>query len=108
VKSADVCTDPKCFDDKRQAHYSVAVKQLEAKGNKVIAGDAAKKAFPHWDSQSTYSRDQMQGGYVRLDETTYATGRGRKVSDILGDDYKPVLIQHPGTGQVVKPRQSRA
>jgi hypothetical protein len=36
VKSADVCTDPKCFDDKRQAHYSVAVKQLEAKGKKVI------------------------------------------------------------------------
>jgi hypothetical protein len=22
VKSADVCTDPKCFDDKRQAHYA--------------------------------------------------------------------------------------
>jgi ParB/RepB/Spo0J family partition protein len=24
VKNADVCTDPKCFDDKRQAHYAVA------------------------------------------------------------------------------------
>jgi hypothetical protein len=32
VKSADVCTDPKCFDDKRQAHFAKAAKELEAKG----------------------------------------------------------------------------
>jgi hypothetical protein len=49
VKSADVCTDPKCFDDKRQAHYRTAAVDLEAQGFKVIAGEAAKKALPHWE-----------------------------------------------------------
>jgi ParB/RepB/Spo0J family partition protein len=102
VKSADVCTDPKCFDDKRQAHYSVKVRELEAEGNKVIAGEAAKKLLPNWDSQNQYSRDHLQGGYTRLEDTTYASGRSRKVSEILGPDFKPTLVQHPGTGEIVK------
>jgi hypothetical protein len=46
VKSADVCTDPKCFDDKRQAHYGKAVTELEAKGNKVLYGDSGEEGVP--------------------------------------------------------------
>jgi ParB/RepB/Spo0J family partition protein len=102
VKSADVCTDPKCFDDKRQAHYAVAAKELEAKGKKVLYGAAAKKAFPDWDSPHSYQRDHLQGGYVKFDETTYASGRSRKVSELLGEDYEPIHVQHPGTGQILK------
>lgn len=108
VKGADVCTDPKCFDDKRQAHYSVAVRELEAKGNKVIAGDKAKKAFPEWESTSQWSRDRLQGGYVALEDTTYASGRNRKVSELLGADYEPILIQHPGTGKIIKAATQQA
>lgn len=108
VKSADVCTDPKCFDDKRQAHYLVAARALEAKGNKVITGEAAKKAFPHWDSGSNYSREQLSGGYQRLDDTSYASGRSRKVADLLGAEYKPILVQHPGTGQIIKVATAQA
>jgi hypothetical protein len=48
VKSADVCTDPKCFDDKRQAHFAGARKKKEAAGHKVIFGAEAKKLLPHW------------------------------------------------------------
>lgn len=102
VKSADVCTDPKCFDDKRQAHYSVAVRELEAKGHKVISGAAAKKAFPQWDGHSEWMRGQLQGGYVKVEDNTYANGRSQKVSALLGPDYEPILIQHPGTGQIIK------
>jgi hypothetical protein len=108
VKSADVCTDPKCFDDKRHAHYSVAVKALEAKGNKVISGDAAKKLLPNWQSNNAYSRDQIQGGYMRLTDFTYAAGRSKKVSEVLGADYEPTLLQHPGTGEILKVASQQA
>jgi ParB/RepB/Spo0J family partition protein len=102
VKDADVCTDPKCFDDKRQAHYAVDRRKLEAQGKKLIFGEAAKKIFTEFESPNAWSRDRMQGGYVKLDETTYAMGGGRKVADVLGPDYEPVLIQHPGTGAIHK------
>lgn len=102
VKSVDVCTDPKCFDDKRLAHHAVAAKALEAKGHKVISGEAAKKLLPNWASSNAYSRDFLQGGYVRLTDTTYATGRSKPVQDVLGADFEPTLIQHPGTGEVIK------
>ncbi len=106
VKSADVCTDPKCFDDKRQAHFAGARKTLEAQGHKVIAGDAAKKIVLRWDSD--HGNDHLQGGYVALDSTTYATGRSRKVSELLPPDYKPVLIQHPRTGKIIKAATQQA
>jgi ParB/RepB/Spo0J family partition protein len=102
VKSADVCTDTKCFDDKRQAHYGKAVKALEATGKKVIAGAAAKKAFPYWDGHNDYMRNQLQGGYVLLDSSTYASGRNQEVRKLLGDDYQPILLQHPGTGAIAE------
>jgi len=44
----------------------------------------------------------MEGGYVALDATTYVTGGSKKVSAILPADYKPVLIQHPATGRIIK------
>ncbi len=103
VKDADVCTDPKCFDDKRQAHQAVARKKLEDEGHKVIHGAEAKKIMPGWDSaEHSYSHNQLAGGYVKLDDTTYASGRSRKVSEILGPDHKPTLIQHPGSGKILK------
>jgi len=108
VKSADVCTDPKCFDDKRQAHFGAARKHLEAQGNKVIAGDAAKKVLPWWEEDSDYRANHMEGGYVALDAETYATGRSKKVSEILPADFKPVLIQHPRTGRIIKAATQRA
>lgn len=105
VKSGDVCTDPKCFDDKRQAHFSANRKKLEAAGKKVIYGDAAKKVLPNWQETrgSDLHRNHLQGGYVPLDEVSYASGsRGRKVADLLGADYEPVLIQHPGSGKIIE------
>jgi ParB/RepB/Spo0J family partition protein len=97
VKSADVCTDPKCFDDKRQAHYAADVRKLEAAGKKVIAGAAAKKLMPHWENGSDYMT-----GYTPLDKTDYIGGRQQKIKDVVGKDYQPVLIQHPGTGKVIE------
>ena len=108
VKDADVCTDPKCFDDKRQAHYAGARRSLEAAGKKVIYGDAAKKLLPHWDNDDHYNLDRLAGGYVRLNDTTYASGRHSKVSELLGDAYEPILIQHPGSGKIIEAATQQA
>jgi ParB/RepB/Spo0J family partition protein len=103
VKSADVCTDPKCFDDKRQAHFAAPRKALEAKGSKVIYGEPAKKIFDDWESPNAWARDRMRTSeYVKLSDLTYATGGSRKVSDVLGEEYEPILIQHPATGAIIK------
>jgi hypothetical protein len=100
VKSADVCTDPKCFDDKRQAHYLVAVKEHEAKGRKVIHGEEAKKAFSEWDSKHDHMRDTMSDRYVPMSGHAWVGHRQQTVRDILGEDYEALLIQHPGTGKL--------
>src|SRR5258708_37532733 len=71
VKTPNVCTDPKCYDDKRQVVFHRAAVELEAKGRKVIAGAAAKKLVPH-------GNDHVQGGYTKLTEHQYGSdGRNR-------------------------------
>jgi ParB/RepB/Spo0J family partition protein len=109
VKSADVCTDPKCFDDKRQAHYGVQAKKLEAEGFKVIAGEAAKKILPHWEHRRAGDNYGLNiNGYERLEATTYASGKTTKVSSLLGKDFKPVKLQHPLTGEIFDVATSQA
>jgi ParB/RepB/Spo0J family partition protein len=101
VKSADVCTDPKCFDDKRQAHYRTAAVQLEAQGFKVIAGDAAKKVLPHWEhDRPNNAYINLAGGYEKFSGTTYAAGNSRPVKSLFDKDYKPAKLQHPLTGEI--------
>lgn len=102
VKSADVCTDPKCFDDKRQAHYGAAVRELEAKGKKVIYGDEAKKAFPDWEDSRDYMRENLVDKYLPMSGHAYVGHHQRAVRDIVGPDYQPLLIQHPATGKVLE------
>jgi ParB/RepB/Spo0J family partition protein len=100
VKSADVCTDPKCFDDKRQAHFAKDRVKHEAGGYKVIYGADAKKILPDWEDRTDGGR--MSGGYVPLAHKDYSGGRYRTAAEILGPDFKPTLLQHPGTGEMIK------
>jgi ParB/RepB/Spo0J family partition protein len=100
VKNADICTDPKCFDDKRQAHHAVARKALEAKGRNVIYGADAKKLMPHWENNDN---GYIAGNaYVKLDQNEYFGGRYQPVAEILGKDYVPTLIQHPLSGKFIE------
>jgi ParB/RepB/Spo0J family partition protein len=105
VKNPNVCTDPKCFDDKRQIAFSQAAAALDAKGRKVIAGNAAKKIMPHWEGGGDY----VSGGYTKLSERNYdREGKGRSVAQILGPDHQPTLIQHPGTGKIIEIASNQA
>ncbi len=102
VKGADICTDPKCFDDKRQATYQIEVKRLEAKGKKVISGDPAKKIFPYWESNYAHDRGRVDGGYHKLTESEYVGSSRATIASLLPKDYEPILVQHPQTGELVK------
>ena len=104
MKDADVCTDPKCFDDKRQAHYAGARKALEAKGAKVIYGEAAKRILPRWEDGGDY----VHGGYKRLNDTTYIGNASRKIADVLGKDHVATLVQHPLSGKIIEVASEQA
>ncbi len=97
VKNPNVCTDPKCFQLKREATHVGVRQALEAKGETVVNGEPAKKIFPHWEE----GNDHIANGYANADGTTYATGRSMKIRDLLGPDSKAVKkVQHPYTGKI--------
>lgn len=107
VKNPNVCTDPVCYDSKRQIIFHKAAQELEAKGKKVIAGVAARKLMPYIGN----GNDSIQGGYTRLSEKHYGssgTMYGKTVEQILGPDFKPTLIQHPGSGKIIQVASTQA
>ncbi len=105
VKNPNVCTDPKCYDDKRQLVFHRAAAELEAKGRKVIAGAAARNLMPHADN----GNDHISGGYTKLTERQYGSdGRGRTAAQILGPAFKPTFLQHPGTGKLIEVASNQA
>lgn len=67
VNSADVCTDPECFDAKREAHFAIVRVQAEAKGQRVIAGKEAKKIAP-------YGHGRVLRGHVHADDASAWVG----------------------------------
>jgi ParB/RepB/Spo0J family partition protein len=79
VKSADVCTDPTCFEEKRQSHQALERKKLVDEGREVFTGKKAKEILPS-------SWGPAQGGFVRLDERHPSDGKYRSYRQILGKD----------------------
>lgn len=85
VDDADVCTDPKCFEDKRQAHFLKLKENAEKKGVKVIEGEAARKLMP-------YGTHSLGGGYVPLDNTCEDDPEHRTYRQILGKEAPVAAI----------------
>jgi ParB/RepB/Spo0J family partition protein len=97
--SADICTDPDCFAEKKMAHLANQRAAIEAKGDKVIGGSAAMAAI---DAQGN-----VKGAYIALgdvrDELAKLKKKPRKGE--AGEDIaqpEVVLIQNPRNGQTVK------
>jgi ParB/RepB/Spo0J family partition protein len=108
IKNPNVCTDPKCFDDKRQAVYRKAADELRAKGRKVISGKDAKKVIPRWDDD--YGDDRVEGGFAAMGQKIYSSNKvyGQTPAQILGKDYEPILVQHPLTGKTIEVASAQA
>lgn len=61
ISGSDVCTDPGCYQRKREAWAELKRAEATAAGHKVLTGKAAEKIIP------AYSFGP-QAGYVRLDD----------------------------------------
>ena len=60
----DSCTDPDCFDSKREAHVVLIKVNAQQNGLKVIDGEDARRARPTPGGKSLI-------GYVKLDDIAY-------------------------------------
>jgi hypothetical protein len=96
IKSADVCTDPVCFKDKRSAHMKRELEKAKETGQKVIRGAEAKRILPgQWD----HTRN-LRNGYVRPSDKCDADPKKRTYAELAGKDAPRQLLQNPDSGKV--------
>lgn len=90
VDSADVCTDPTCFEAKNVAFKHRQIAEAKANDVQVIDGKKAKEIRPNnWGSE-------LSGGYVSLEQKVYDDPKHRTLGEILGADApKPTLLVDP-------------
>ncbi len=95
VKSGDVCTDPKCFASKKEAHTIKLREAAKASGREVIAGKEAKKLIPH-------EHDDPKG-FQPLGKEMWVGNERKTVKQVLGKDCPDsVLIENPHTGELME------
>lgn len=92
AKGPDTCLDPSCYGKKNMAHQAAIAEAAKAKGQKVIAGAAAKKILPY-----SHMQDDLQGGWIAMSERQYGPGMdGKTLQQLLGKDHPlPTLIENP-------------
>ncbi len=95
VKSADVCTDPSCFDQKRAAWQVRMRAEADAAGREVITGKQAKAIKPHENSS-------YMSGYIRLSDPCYEDPKSRTYQVLLGKAASAAaLLEDPKTKELV-------
>lgn len=96
IKSADTCTDSKCFNLKTDTHRERVLEEGRAQGLEVITGKAAKKVKPE-------SWDGSMKDYMLLDEVNHRIDGSKPLSKLLGKDAPPTaLLEDPHTHEVRK------
>lgn len=89
VESADVCTDPACFDSKREAYKARTAEKAKQEGREVITG---KKAA-----------DKLHQDYVQLDKKDYLlTGSGKTYKQLLGKNAPQAVLVENSHGELVE------
>jgi len=92
VKSADVCTNPSCYQTKAAAHLKAEAK---AKGWKSLTADQSKKLFR--DGSLPYG-----AGYVEIGAAAYELGSyNKKYSEVVPKDTT-IYLASDDRGQVHK------
>jgi ParB/RepB/Spo0J family partition protein len=88
VDSPDVCTDPDCYAEKKQAHKDREMAKIKDAGGTVIEGEAARKLAQY--GIETYTKLK---GYTQLDNKCYEDPEQRTYREIIGEDIAPVMIE---------------
>ncbi|MEO8806404.1 MAG: ParB/RepB/Spo0J family partition protein [Burkholderiaceae bacterium] len=93
---ANVCTDPDCFAEKKKLQLKREQTALEAKGQVVVSGGAARNSIS--------ASGEVKGAYIALEDVTGELAKARtnahKDSKIVPPQV--VLIQDPRTGKTKK------
>ncbi len=92
VKSADVCTDPPCYQAKATAHAQRQRDEAKAAGQQIISGKEAEKIAPHGIQHN------LNNGFVNLDDHNWRDPKNRTWREIIGkkDAPAPILLVDPG------------
>lgn len=92
IEDADVCTDPKCFEEKRLARHDQLIALTEKKKIPVLRGAEAKKVMPH----GPYSLDEDR--FLNIDDPVEDDAENRSYRDILGDKTPMAAVIEYGEG----------
>lgn len=92
VKSADVCTDPKCYQAKEEAFTTRQRDEATARGQTIIDGREAKALMPNsWSNRVE--------GYLRLDAVedspTDKPLRSLLAKQLVAENVQPILVANP-------------
>jgi ParB/RepB/Spo0J family partition protein len=91
VEAKDTCTDPKCFELKRGAHWEREKAKAKQEGRKVLSPVETKRLFPYNNGLMPHNSP-----YVALDERPIGEEADKPWKDILGKDTpKSVLVLDP-------------
>lgn len=97
ISSADVCTDPVCFKEKKEAGIRRALAKAKESGKTVLSEKEAKKVF--------FSEDSMHlgEGYINLETTCEEDRQGRKYKQLAKSvkNSKVVVAINPFSGELV-------
>ncbi len=96
VSSADVCTDPVCFEAKKKAHVDKIISKVKLAGKKILSAQESKAVFP-------YSSSNPEKGYIRLDSVCYDDPKHHSYKQLSAADKDAEIVYalHPDQGVVV-------
>ena len=97
IKGRDICTDPTCFDQKREAALRRRLDQARNNHQTIIQGQEAKKIARHGSTES------LNRGYIALDSICRAHPKSRSFRELLGRAAPiPDLLEMPGTKELIE------
>jgi ParB/RepB/Spo0J family partition protein len=98
VSSADVCTDPGCFEAKKNAHTQRAIAKFKEQGKEVVSQDEAKKLFKYENDESPDNK------FINIDKEHYYRGQYLKLRPIVKSckDIKTTFAVQPFSGKIIE------
>lgn len=95
VKSADVCTDPPCYQRKVAAVWERRVESAKAAGQEVLSEKKSRDLFPYGDGRLSYDAPFVDLG-TRCDRDP----KGRSWQRLIGKQEPPVVLARDRDGNI--------
>ncbi len=97
IQGADRCTDPRCFNAKKQTFTQRKLAQLKSEGKQVISQDEAEKIF-------RYDNDTPDSKYTALDEHDWSWPKEVTPRKMLKTckDVKVIYAIQPTSGKIIE------